>query len=102
MKPIFALPTESGTPFFSDITMFVWDTLQENQVIRMEVGEGSYKPYYLEAKGLRATGVYIRQGASSVPIRLLLSAVGCKAEKGKGNRPMVQLRFSTSGDANVE
>ena len=36
------------------------------EIIRIEVGEGSYKPYYLKAKGLKPAGVYIRQGASSV------------------------------------
>ena len=50
-----------------DITMFVRYILQENKVIRVEVGEGSYKPYYLKSKGIRPAGVYVRQGASSVP-----------------------------------
>ena len=50
-----------------DVTMFIRYILQENQVIRIEVGEGSYKPYYLKGKGLKPTGVYVRQGASSVP-----------------------------------
>jgi ATP-dependent DNA helicase RecG len=49
-----------------DVTMFVRYILQDDQVIRIEVGEGSYKPYYLKAKGLKPTGVYVRQGASSV------------------------------------
>ena len=49
-----------------DVTMFVRYVLQENKVIRIEVGEGSYKPYYLKAKGLKSSGVYVRQGASSV------------------------------------
>ena len=49
-----------------DVTMFVRYVLQENKVIRIEVGEGSYKPYYLKSKGLKPTGVYVRQGASSV------------------------------------
>ena len=49
-----------------DVTMFVRYVLQDNKVIRIEVGEGSYKPYYLKAKGLKPTGVYVRQGASSV------------------------------------
>lgn len=49
-----------------DVTMFVRYILQENKVIRIEVGEGSYKPYYLKSKGLKPTGVYVRQGASSV------------------------------------
>lgn len=47
-----------------DVTMFVRYVLQENKVIRIEVGEGSYKPYYLKSKGLKSTGVYIRQGAA--------------------------------------
>ena len=49
-----------------DVTMFVRYVLQDNKVIRIEVGEGSYKPYYLKAKGLKPTGVYVRQGDSSV------------------------------------
>ncbi len=49
-----------------DVTMFIRYVLQENKVIQIEVGEGSYKPYYLKSKGMRPTGVYVRQGASSV------------------------------------
>ena len=50
-----------------DVTMFVKYTLQENHTIRIKVGEGSYKPYYLKAKGLKPSGVFVRQGTSSVP-----------------------------------
>ena len=50
-----------------DVTMFIRYILQDNNVIRIEVGEGSYKPYYLKSKGLKPTGVYVRQGASSAP-----------------------------------
>ena len=49
-----------------DVTMFVRYVLQDNQVIRIEIGESSYKPYYLKGKGLKPNGVYVRQGASSV------------------------------------
>lgn len=49
-----------------DVTMFVRYILQENQVIKIEVGEGSYKPYYLKSKGMKPSGVYVRQGTSSV------------------------------------
>ena len=49
-----------------DVTMFVRYILQDNKVIRIEVGEGSFKPYYLKSKGMKPTGVYVRQGASSV------------------------------------
>lgn len=48
-----------------DVTMFVRYALEENRVIRVEVGEGSYRPYYLKGKGLKPAGVYVRQGASS-------------------------------------
>lgn len=41
--------------------------LEDNQIIRIEVGEGTYKPYYLKFKGLKPSGVYVRQGASSAP-----------------------------------
>ncbi len=49
-----------------DVTMFVRYILQDNRVIRIEVNEGNYKPYYLKSKGLKPAGVYVRQGASSV------------------------------------
>lgn len=49
-----------------DVTMFIRYVLQDNKVIQIEVGEGSYKPYYLKSKGMKPTGVYVRQGASSV------------------------------------
>ena len=59
-----------------DITMFVKYTLDGN-VIVIEGSEGTNKPYYIKSKGLKPSGVYIRQGASSVPasaeqIRLMI------------------------------
>lgn len=49
-----------------DVTMFVKYTVQENRVVRITVGEGSYKPYYLKSKGLKPSGVFVRQGTSAV------------------------------------
>jgi ATP-dependent DNA helicase RecG len=49
-----------------DITMFVRTAVDESG-ITVEVHEGTNKPYYLRDKGLRPSGVYVRQGASSVP-----------------------------------
>ena len=49
-----------------DVTLFIRYTLQDNKTIKVEVSEGSYKPYYLKSKGLKSNGVYVRQGASSV------------------------------------
>ena len=50
-----------------DVTLFVQYAIQENKVVRVTVSEGSNKPYYLKSKGLKPSGVFVRQGASSVP-----------------------------------
>ena len=50
-----------------DVTMFVRFTVQDNKVVRITVSEGTNKPYYLKGKGLKPSGVYVRQGTSSVP-----------------------------------
>ncbi len=49
-----------------DVTIFIDYTIRDDGVIKIEVGEGSYKPYYLKSKGIKPSGVYVRQGASSV------------------------------------
>ena len=36
-----------------DVTIFVKYTLEDGEIIKMEIGEGSYKPYYLKVKGLK-------------------------------------------------
>ena len=48
-----------------DVTMFTKYTLNDG-VIKVDISEGSSKPYYLKSKGLKPSGVYIRQGTSSV------------------------------------
>ena len=49
-----------------DVTMFVgYETNDDG--ITITVREGTHKPYYLPEKGLKPSGVYVRQGASSVP-----------------------------------
>ena len=61
-----------------DVTRLVHSVLQENKVIRIEVQEGTSKPYYLKRRGLKPSGVFIRQGASSVPAsedRILLCSI---------------------------
>lgn len=50
-----------------DVTMFVRFSVQDNKVVRITVSEGTNKPYYLKGKGLKPSGVYVRQGTSSVP-----------------------------------
>ena len=49
------------------VTVFVKYSLESEKVIKIEVNEGAFKPYYLKSKGLKPCGVYVRQGASSVP-----------------------------------
>ena len=49
-----------------DVTMFVGYEISE-EGITITVQEGTHKPYFLPDKGLKPSGVYVRQGASSVP-----------------------------------
>ncbi len=49
-----------------DVTMFVGYDISESEII-ITVREGTHKPYFLTEKGLKPSGVYVRQGASSVP-----------------------------------
>jgi len=53
-----------------DVTLFVDYQIEEmegNTVIKIIVQKGTASPYYIASKGIRPGGVYIRQGASSVP-----------------------------------
>lgn len=53
-----------------DVTLFVqYKAIQikGKTVVRAAVEKGTGSPYYLKSKGLRPEGVYIRQGASTVP-----------------------------------
>lgn len=53
-----------------DVTICVKYLIQDNKVVRITVNEGTNKPYYLKSKGLKPSGVYVRQGSSSVPASL--------------------------------
>ena len=53
-----------------DITMFVEcrnDIMNGKPVVCVTVQRGTARPYYLHCKGIRPEGVYVRQGASTVP-----------------------------------
>lgn len=53
-----------------DITMFLLCEKREidgENVVAVSVQKGTACPYYLAAKGLRPEGVFVRQGASTVP-----------------------------------
>jgi ATP-dependent DNA helicase RecG len=46
--------------------MFIKARIEEGNIVKIEIQEGTNKPYYLKDKGLKPSGVYVRQGASSV------------------------------------
>ena len=53
-----------------DITLFtsiLVEKIDSNDVIVVDVQKGASSPYYLTDKGILPSGVYVRQGASSVP-----------------------------------
>lgn len=53
-----------------DVTLFTDCGLEKiagRNVIKITVQRGTARPYYLSSKGIRPSGVYVRQGASSVP-----------------------------------
>ena len=53
-----------------DVAMFTEcdvETRDDKSVVVLTVHRGTARPYYLAGKGIRPEGVYVRQGASSVP-----------------------------------
>lgn len=53
-----------------DITLLTSSTIESidgKNIIMLEVQKGTSCPYYLAGKGIRPEGVYLRQGASTVP-----------------------------------
>jgi len=79
-----------------DVTMFVdytQEIIDNTTVIKIAVQKGSSCPYYIASKGIRPEGVYVRQGASSVPatetaiLRMIKETDG---EKFEGTRSLNQ------------
>lgn len=53
-----------------DLTMFLHNqtvTVEGKSILKIDIHQGTERPYYLAKKGLRPEGVYVRQGYSSVP-----------------------------------
>ncbi len=50
-----------------DVTIFTNYEITGAGVIRITVSQGTNKPYYLSEKGLKPSGVYVRQGTSAAP-----------------------------------
>ena len=53
-----------------DVTMYTECIVEEvkgSPVIKVSVQRGTDRPYYIAEKGLKPSGVYVRQGTASVP-----------------------------------
>ena len=53
-----------------DVTMFMhYDTqrIADSDIVVVTIQKGTDRPYYLSSKGLKPSGVYVRNGASSAP-----------------------------------
>lgn len=53
-----------------DVSLFTECRLEDNDgktIVAVDVQRGTARPYYLKGKGVRPEGVFVRQGASSVP-----------------------------------
>ena len=53
-----------------DVTLFTncqIEKINNKTVLTVTIQRGTVRPYYLASKGVRPAGVYVRQGASSVP-----------------------------------
>lgn len=53
-----------------DVTMFMEcgvEIIDGKNIVVLTIQRGTSRPYYLHGKGVRPEGVYVRQGASSVP-----------------------------------
>ena len=53
-----------------DVTMFVHyetQTVDTKQIVAVTIQKGTDRPYYLSSKGLKPSGVYVRNGTSTDP-----------------------------------
>lgn len=53
-----------------DLTMFVdldLEYIDKKTILKITVQKGTHAPYYLQSKGIRPEGVYIRKGAAAIP-----------------------------------
>lgn len=86
----------------TDVSMFTNMSLLKEEdrfYIKLEVSQGTKKPYYLSDKGLKPTGVYVRNGTTSAPasedaIRMMIKATD--GDSFEANTSLIQeLNFSS-------
>ena len=88
-----------------DVTMFTECAAEQRggkTILVLTVQRGTARPYYLSGKGIRPEGVYVRQGASSVPaseaaiLKMIKETSGdCYEDSRSINQ---QLTFQKTGD----
>lgn len=79
-----------------DVSMFTnIELLQEDNkhFVKLTVSQGTKKPYYLSNKGLKPTGVYVRNGTTSAPasedaIRMMIKMTD--GDSFENNRSLIQ------------
>lgn len=79
-----------------DVSMFCQiEQLQQDglNIIKLEVGQATNKPYYLTDKGIKPSGVYVRQGTTAAPasqeaIRMMIKL--SDGESFEDNRAILQ------------
>ncbi|MGL4362892.1 MAG: RNA-binding domain-containing protein [Cellulosilyticaceae bacterium] len=85
-----------------DVSMFTNMSLLKEEdrfYIKLEVSQGTKKPYYLSDKGLKPTGVYVRNGTTSAPasedaIRMMIKMTD--GDSFEANRSLIQeLNFNS-------
>lgn len=88
------------TPDISIFTNISVVTMENKQVIKIEVQHGTGYPYYLHSKGIRPDGVFVRKGACTVPatsaeiLKMIKEAAGDSYETERSLRQ--QLTFETA------
>ncbi len=85
-----------------DVTMFTsceMQSVDKKTIIVLTVQKGASYPYYLKNKGIRPEGIYVRQGASSVPASETMILKMIKENTGNSYETMRSLRQNLTFDA---
>lgn len=67
MRQVMSAIRDSISPDITIFTQVSFLNQDEKTAVRVDVSRGSKRPYYLKEKGMKPSGVYVRQGTSSVP-----------------------------------
>lgn len=88
-----------------DVTLFTdcrLEKLAGKNVICITVHRGTARPYYLASKGIRPSGVYVRQGASSVPasdaaiLKMIKETSGDSYEQERSLNQLLTFTYSSA------